>query len=62
MEELQTSFVDAFAYVMEKLSKQYPPHLPGERKKLTTLLFDVLIYIQDYSMLLFYLELMAKPL
>lgn len=62
IDDLAPSFIDAFQYVMDKLSIQYPPHLPGERKKLMTLLFDVLIYVQDYSMLLFYLEMMAKPL
>ncbi len=61
IEDLAPSFQDAFQYCMESYASQYPPHLPGERKKLMTLLFDILVYINDYSMLLFYLEMMAKP-
>lgn len=53
---------DAFAYVVERMVARYPIDQPQSRKQCIQELFELLVHVQDYSVLLLYLDMMASPL
>jgi DNA primase len=61
-QEILAMSKDAFSWVIEFTLQRLDSRNPIQRKQITTYLFDILIYIQDYSVLLLYIENMATAL
>jgi DNA primase len=53
---------DAFEGVMNRTFERMDSRNPIQRKQITTYLFDILVYLQDYSVLLLYLDMLASKL
>ncbi len=52
--------IDAFTFVLRSLSQQYDVNNPVERKKVLNTCFELLANIEDYTILVLYLDQMAK--
>lgn len=53
---------DGFLFVIKKLTEQYNIKNPVERKKVQNICFDLLITLQDYSIMMMYIEQLAHVL
>ncbi|MBP7848519.1 toprim domain-containing protein [Patescibacteria group bacterium] len=52
--------IDGFTFVLRKLDGQYDIENPVERKKVLTICFEMLAQVEDYTILVLYLDQMAK--
>ncbi|MEY3198003.1 MAG: primase [Candidatus Parcubacteria bacterium] len=53
---------DGFLFLISKLLQQYDYKNPVERKKVQNICFDVLVALQDYSIMMMYIEQLAFKL
>ena len=59
-ETLSDQSIDGFTFVLRRLNNQYDIENPVERKKVLTTCFELLANIEDYTILVLYLDQMAK--
>ncbi len=57
---LNEQSIDGFTFVLRKLDGQYDIENPVERKKVLTTCFELLAQIEDYTILVLYLDQVAK--
>jgi len=60
MDTIRSMSTDWLPYILQELVKKFDPSNPVERKKIQVVMFDLLNSIEDYSILMMYLEQMAQ--